>query len=61
MHILEVILRPVPPEGPGLWGQGHMSKGMFYLFVASFLVDTSLCFWCLGALNLQVHLVFVIC
>ena len=51
---------PVPPEGAGLWGQGHMSKGMIYIFVAGILVDTSLCFWCLGASNLHVDLVFVI-
>ena len=52
--------RPVPPEGPGLWGQGHMSKEMTYVFVAGILVDMSLCFWCLGASNLHVDLVFVI-
>ena len=34
----------MPPEGPGLWGQGHMSKEMIYIFVAGILVDTSLCF-----------------
>ena len=45
----------MPPEGPGLWGQGHMSKGMLYIFVASILVDTPLCLWFLGVLNLQVH------
>ena len=52
---------PVPPEGPGLWGHGHMSKGMFYMVVAGILVDTSCCFWCLCALNFLVDLVFVTC
>ena len=37
-----------------------MSKEMIYMFVAGILVDTSLCFWCLGASNLHVDLVFVI-
>ena len=50
----------MPPEGPGLWGQGHMSKEMIYIFVAGILVDTALCLWCLGASNLHVGLVFVI-
>ena len=49
----------MPPEGPGLWGQGHMSKEMIYIFVAGILVDKSLCFWCLGASNLHVDLVFI--
>ena len=52
---------PVPPEGPGLWGHGHMSKGMFYMVVAGILVDTSCCCWCLCALNFLVDLVFVTC
>ena len=50
----------MPPEGPGLWGQGHMSKEMICIFVAGILVDASLCVWCLGASNLHVGLVFVI-
>ena len=50
----------MPPEGPGLWGQEHMSKGMIYIFVAGILVDASLCFWCLGASNLLVEFVFAI-
>ena len=37
-----------------------MSKEMIYIFVAGILVDTSLCFWCLGASNLHVDLDFVI-
>ena len=51
-------LGAVPPEGPGLWGQGHMSKEMINIFVAGILVDASLCFWCLGASNLHVGLVY---
>ena len=35
-----------------------MSKEMIYIFVAGILVDTSLCFWCLGASNLHVDLDF---
>ena len=50
----------MPPEGPGLWGQGHMSKGMIYIFVAGILVHTFLCFGCLGASNLHIDLVFII-
>ena len=50
----------MPPEPGTLWGQEHMSKGMIYIFVAGILVDTSLCFWCLGASNLHVDFVYVI-
>ena len=27
---------PVPPEGPGLWGQGHMAKEMIYILWRAF-------------------------
>ena len=37
-----------------------MSKNTIIIFVAGILVDTSLCFWCLGASNLHIGLVFVI-
>ena len=37
-----------------------MSKEMIYIYAAGILVDASLCFWCLGASNFHVDLVFAI-
>ena len=48
-----------PRESRALGARAHGERNDLH-FVAGIWVDASLCFWCLGASNLHVGLVFLI-